>query len=73
MGMGEKTLRNRVKSITGITIKEYLRNYRLEKAQLLIEEGIGTLGEIAGATGHSSLSYFSKRYKIYFGKSPSQK
>lgn len=71
MGIGEKTLRNRVKSITGITLKEYLRNFRLEKAKLLIQEGYGTLGEIASVTGHSSLSYFSKRYKAYFGVSPS--
>ena len=42
-----------------------------EIAKILIEEGYGTLGEIATATGHSSLSYFSKRYKIYFGVSPS--
>jgi signal transduction histidine kinase/DNA-binding response OmpR family regulator len=71
MGVGEKTLRNRVKGITGITLKEYLRNFRLEKAKLLIQEEYGTLGEIALATGHSSLSYFSKRYKAYFGITPS--
>ena len=72
MGVGEKTLRNRVKLITGVTLKEYLRNFRLEKARQLIQEGYSTLGEIASATGHSSLSYFSKRYKLYFGESPSQ-
>jgi len=66
VGLGEKTLRNRVKSITGLTIKEYFRNYRLEKAKLLLEEGYGTMGEVASATGFSSLSYFSKSYKKYF-------
>ncbi|MEL6987323.1 MAG: ATP-binding protein, partial [Bacteroidota bacterium] len=70
MGIGEKTLRNRIKRIAGITLKEYLRNYRLEKSKMLIEEGYGTLSEIAAATGHSSLSYFSKRFKLYFGESP---
>lgn len=72
MGIGEKTLRNRIKKITKMTIKEYLRNFRLEKAKLLIEEGNGTLGEISIATGFSSLSYFSKSYKAYFGKSASK-
>ncbi len=68
LGIGEKTLRNRVKSIAGHTLKEYLRRIRLEKAKLLIEEDYGNLGEIATATGFSSLSYFSKSYKAYFEK-----
>jgi signal transduction histidine kinase/DNA-binding NarL/FixJ family response regulator len=68
MGLGEKTLRNKVKAITGMTVKEYFKKFRLEKAQLLIEENHGTLGEIAIATGFSSLSHFSKSYKAFFGK-----
>lgn len=65
MGIGEKTLRNRIKDITGKTIKEYFRIFRLEKAKLLLQEGYGTIGEVASATGFSSLSYFSKSYKAY--------
>ena len=72
LGIGEKTLRNRVKKITGHTIKEYLRRIRLEKAKLLIEENHGTLGEIAVATGFSSLSYFTKSYKAYFSPAESK-
>jgi response regulator RpfG family c-di-GMP phosphodiesterase len=68
MGVGEKTLRNRVKGITGKTMKEYFRNFRLEKAKLLLEEGYGNMGEVSTATGFSSLSYFSKSYKVYFGR-----
>ncbi|MGK0174837.1 MAG: signal transduction histidine kinase/CheY-like chemotaxis protein [Ulvibacter sp.] len=66
MGVGEKTFRNRVKGITGKTIKVYFRNFRLEKAKLLLAEGYGNMGEVAAATGFSSLSYFSKSYKAYF-------
>lgn len=66
LGVGEKTLRNKVKNITGFTIKEYLKNFRLEKAKLLLEQNYGTKGEIAIAVGFSSLSYFSKSYKKYF-------
>ena len=72
VGIGEKTLRNRVKKITGKTLKEYYRNFRLEKAKLLLEEGYGTMGEVATATGFSSLSYFSKSFKKYFGKNSTE-
>jgi len=68
LGVGEKTLRNRVKNITGYTVKEYLKNFRLEKAKLLIEQNYGTKGEVAAAVGFSSLSYFSKSYKKYFAQ-----
>ena len=71
VGMGEKTLRNRVKRIAGDTLKEYMRNYRLEKAHFLILNGKGNLSEIATSTGFSSQSYFSRAYKAYFGISPS--
>jgi len=68
LGVGEKTLRNRVKGITGYTVKEYLKNFRLEKAKLLLDQNYGTKGEVAATVGFSSLSYFSKSYKKYFDK-----
>lgn len=70
LNIGEKTLRNRVKNITGYTIKEYLKHLRLEKAQILIDEGKITRGEIAHALGFSSLSYFSKVWKAWKGRTP---
>jgi len=70
--VGEKTLRNRVKKITGLTVKEYLRNFRLEKAKLLLQSKQGTISEIANATGFLTASYFSKCYKQHFGKNPSE-
>ena len=66
LGVGEKTLRNKVKSISGFTVKEYLKNFRLEKAKLLLSQQYGTKSEVASAVGFSSLSYFSKSYKKYF-------
>jgi CheY-like chemotaxis protein len=66
IGMGEKTLRNKVKNLTGMTVKEYLRLVRLETAKKLVYQEYGTYGEIATAVGFSSLSYFRKSYKSYF-------
>lgn len=67
LNIGEKTLRNRVKNITGYTVKEYLKHLRLEKARILINEGRASRGEIAHAVGFSSLSYFSKVWKTWEG------
>jgi YesN/AraC family two-component response regulator len=65
LGMGEKTLRNKVKTLTGMTVKEYLRMMRMETAKKLIDQKYGTYSEIATSVGFSSLSYFRKSYKAY--------
>ena len=66
MGLGEKTLRNKVKSITGLTIKEYLKRFRLEKAKYLLDNNLGNKSEVAEAVGFTSLSYFSRIYNAYY-------
>lgn len=69
LGLGERTLRNRVKAISGLTVKEFLKRFRLEKAKILVENNQHTRAEIAHAVGFSSLSYFSQCYHEYFNKS----
>jgi len=63
IGIGEKTLRNRIKAITGHTLKSYLKQYRITKAKELLISSQGTKGEVARAVGFSSLSYFTKVMK----------
>lgn len=63
IGIGEKTSRNKVKEITGHTVKAYLKLYRIAKAKELLASGYGTKSEIARAVGFSSLSCFTKTMK----------
>ncbi len=69
--MSERSFQRRFKSVTGKTFKEYLNQVRLEKAcqHLLSGEKIS---QVAYDCGFNDPSYFSQRFKNYFGLSPTQ-
>ena len=69
--MSERQLLRKLKAITGMTINEYLRAYRLKKAAELLAEG-KSVSNVAHDVGFTSHSYFSKCFKEIYGCSPSQ-
>jgi len=72
MGITTVQLRRKLKGITDQTGIEYIRNYRLEKAAILLQNQAGTVSEIAYLVGFESLSYFSKVFQERFEKKPSE-
>ena len=72
MGITSVQLRRKLKALTGQTVTEYVRNYRLEKAAELLKNKAGTVSEIAYQVGFESLPYFSKVFLDKFGKTPSE-
>lgn len=65
-------LRRKLKALTGQSVTEYVRNFRLEKAAELLAAKAGTVSEIAYEVGFESLSYFSKMFLEKFNKNPSE-
>ena len=57
---------------TGKTIIQRLEEIRIEKAKEMLKEGIYKNSEIAEKTGYCDQQYFSKRFKIVCGYTPSQ-
>ncbi|MBT8222090.1 MAG: response regulator, partial [Eudoraea sp.] len=72
LAMGKTQLHRKIKSITGQSPGELLRNFRLRRAAQLIKEGDDDISQIAYSVGFNSLSYFSKRFKESFGIPPSE-
>lgn len=60
------------KNSLGVTMIEYLCNFRMEKAALLLENTDIPISEISEIVGINSRQYFSYLFKKRFGKSPSQ-
>ena len=58
------------KRLTGQTVIENLNNYRCVKAVELLSGGY-TVAQTADLCGFENLSYFTKTFKKYIGKSPS--
>ncbi len=58
------------KKETGMSPQEYLRNYRLKKAQALLRTTTLTLDMVAGSTGLGDASHLSKLFREAYGCSP---
>lgn len=56
---------------TGMTVKSYHNQMRMEKALHILVSGDWTIGEVADRLGFESVAYFSRRFKMFYGISPS--
>ena len=66
-------LYRKIKNVTGKSPVEIIRQIRLTKADRLLSETSLNISEIAYRVGFSSPSYFSKCYRDYFGKIPTDR
>ncbi|HEX3029636.1 MAG TPA: response regulator [Clostridia bacterium] len=57
---------------TGITINEYLTEFRINKAKELFDGGNTLVLDVAGRVGYSDANYFGKCYKKFYGLAPSK-
>ncbi len=72
IGMSRTKLYNKIKSITGQPIGDFIRTIRLRKAAALMTQGELSLTDIMYSVGIQTQSYFSKAFKQEFGKTPTQ-
>ena len=70
--LSRSQLYRKIKTLTGVSVNEFIRNVRLEKAKELIELGNDNITEISYKVGFSSPSYFTKCYKDKYGFLPTQ-
>ena len=52
--------------------KKYLHNYRIDKAKAILLSDYETIEQVAFSVGYNSIYHFSKMFKTYTGKSPSE-
>lgn len=72
MSISRVQLYRKVKAILGISISEYIQDFRLEKSKELLGNSKLSISEIAYSTGFSSPNYFSTSFKNKFGKTPKE-
>ncbi|OAV44062.1 helix-turn-helix transcriptional regulator [Lewinella sp. 4G2] len=74
MTSSERQLLRRCKEVTGKTTNQFLLEVRLDHArQLLEEEKVKSVAELAEAVGFKSPTYFSQRFTDRFGFRPKEK
>ncbi len=72
LGMSKTALHTKIKALTNHPPGELLRNFRLKRAAQLLAQQADNISQIAYDVGFNSLSYFTRCFKAYFKKSPSE-
>ncbi|MDR2679382.1 MAG: response regulator [Tannerella sp.] len=72
LAMSRRTLYGKIKAMTGQSVVEFIRNYRLRKAARILSEENTSINDVMIRTGFDNASYFSRIFKKEFGKSPSE-
>ena len=69
--LSRSSLHRKLKSLTGMSTTELVRNYRLQKATALLREGHNS-SDAAYQTGFGSPAYFTKSFREVYGMTPGE-
>jgi signal transduction histidine kinase/ligand-binding sensor domain-containing protein/DNA-binding response OmpR family regulator len=72
LNISRSNLQRKLKTISGVTPGDYLRNYRLKKACKLLLETDMRINEVAYSVGFSSPSYFAKVFQKSYNMLPKE-
>ena len=72
LAMTSTQLRRKVHAITGKTPINYINDLRMSRAAQLLANLDLTVGDVADRCGYDDLAYFSRQFKQFYGKTPSQ-
>lgn len=70
MNSSKSTLYRKIKSLTGLSPSDFVRNIRLKHACLMLKNDTGNISDIAYAVGFNDPKYFSTCFKAEFGLTP---
>lgn len=71
LGYNRTHLSKMFKQHTGMTPMHFLLKVRMERAKLLLRESL-TVEQVAASVGFADPLYFSKQFKKWFGRSPTE-
>ena len=72
MGMGRTVFFNKLKSMTGLSPVEFIREIRIKRAAQLLEERKYNITEVTYMVGMNDSRYFAKCFKNTYGVTPSE-
>lgn len=72
IGMSERSFRNAVHRVCGMSPKDYITKMEMEAAMDLLQTTHKTIAEISTLLNYDNPFYFSRAFKKYYGISPSE-
>lgn len=71
-GISRSKLHRKLKSITGKSASRFIREFRLQKAMVMLQNNVATASEIAYRVGFSSPTYFNTCFHDFYGYPPGE-
>ena len=71
LGVGRTKFFEKIKGLTGLSPIDFVKEYRMNKAEDLLKTGKYNVSEVSYMSGYSDAGYFSRCFKERFGVSPS--
>lgn len=72
MNMSHSSVLKKIKALTGVSLVEFVRRHRLNKAAMILQQDKIPITEVAYMIGFSDPKYFSKCFSKQFGKTPTE-
>ena len=72
IGLSANQAYRKIKSLTGQTVKEFIRNQRLKTAAAMLIQNKRSISEVIYMVGFSSPSYFSRCFKEFYNCTPKE-
>ncbi|UBM60752.1 response regulator [Marinilongibacter aquaticus] len=72
VGMSVSVLYRKLRALTGMTVNDFVKSARMQRAMQLLETGNYQVNEVALSVGYEDVRYFSRQFKKVFGRNPSQ-
>lgn len=69
-GLPERTFKRRFRNATGVSVKDYLQNLRIEEAKRLLETSRASVEAVSWAAGYEDVSFFRRLFKRLTGVTP---
>ncbi|MBE0680170.1 MAG: helix-turn-helix domain-containing protein [Bacteroidales bacterium] len=70
MGMSHTTIHRKLRVYTHKSVSQFIREVRLQKANEMLQQNLGTVSEISYRVGFGSPTYFNKCFHEYYGYPP---
>src|SRR5699024_9097925 len=70
LGKSHSSLYKKIKGIANISVNEFVRRVRLEKASEMLISGDYNVNEAAYAVGFNNVKYFREQFKKIYGRTP---
>lgn len=70
IGISVSVLYRKIRMLKGMTVNEFVKSIRMERAMQMLETGLYPVNEVAAAVGYEDVKYFSKEFRKFFEVTP---